>query len=98
MAAAIHRVGKIYIDPHTGLTVLDGWHIAPGVDDPEPLTSEWTDEDARAWIAHCVEQARRVTEGDIEPPDPDTEVIRGWTLRELAELSVTLGEGTTLAA
>ena len=79
-----------------GITVIEGWHVAPGVADPKHEFREYTDADWLAWWVHLAEQQHHIDAGTVEPPDPDAEVFVGWTLRELAELSVTLGEGATL--
>jgi hypothetical protein len=98
--AAIHRIGKVYMR-EDGMTVIDGWHIGPALGAPPPslLTDQEQQELGQRWAEETVRAAQeRQERGDepSEPADPDTEVIQGWTLRELAELSVTLGEGATL--
>ena len=97
---AIKRIGKVYVDEDGG-TVVDGWTIDASVlDDYEPriLTTEEAEDAIEAWTRFCAERAWLAHVGQLEPADGDQEVFTGWTLKELAKLSIELGEGATLNA
>lgn len=96
--AAIRRVGKIYRTEDGG-TVIDGWHIDYSTTSETPrifaTPEQGFTEEGLKWVAEVVGAMPSGPPLQTEL-DPNAPVFGGWSVRELAEISLAVGEGTEI--